>query len=132
MYLIIVGAGAVTKQFIAIAKEQGHKVAVIEKDAERARKIMQEFDISIFHADIARGKILEEANVSDADAIIATTKDDSINLMAMILGKQYGVKHVVTLLQEKEHQAMFEKLGIQVLSDPEKLIAQKLYSFIDR
>ena len=132
MYLIIVGAGTVTKQLIAIAKEQGHKVAVIEKKADRAREIMQEFDISIFHADIARGKILEEANVSDADAIIATTRDDSINLMAMILGKQYGVKHLITLLQEKEHQAMFEKLGIQVLSDPEQLIAQKLYSFIDR
>lgn len=131
MYLIIVGAGSVTKQLISIAKERGHKVAVVEKDVDRARKIMQEFDVSIFHADIAKGKILEEANVEQADAIIATTKDDSVNLMTMILGKKYGVKHLVTLLQEKEHRAMFEKLDIQVLSNPEKLIAQKLYSFID-
>lgn len=131
MYLIIIGAGDVTKQLIATAKEQGHKVAVIEKEAERARKIMQEFDISIFHADIAQGKILEEANVEKADAIIATTRDDSVNLMAMVLGKQYGVKHLITLLQEKDNQGMFEKLGITVLSDPEKLIAQKLYSFIE-
>ena len=131
MYLIIIGAGAVTKQLISVAKEQGHKVAVIEKETERARKIMQEFDISIFHADIAKGKILEEANVEKADAIIATTRDDSVNLMAMILGRQYGVKHLITLLQESEHQAMFEKLDVKVLSDPEKLIAQKLYSFID-
>ena len=131
MYLIIIGAGDVTKQLVATAKKQGHKVAVIEKEAERARKIMQEFDISIFHADIAKGKILEEANVEKADAIIATTRDDSVNLMAMILGKQYGVKHLITLLQEKDNQGMFEKLGITVLSDPEKLIAQKLYSFIE-
>lgn len=131
MYLIIVGAGLVTKQLISIALERGHKVAVIEKDVERARNIMQEFDISIFNADIAKGKILEEANVEKADAIIATTKDDSVNLMTMILGKQYGVKHLITLLQEKEHQAMFEKLDIRVLSDPEKLIADRLYSFID-
>ena len=132
MYLIIVGAGDVSKQLVAVAKEKGHKVAVIEKEADRARKIMQEFDVSIFHADIARAKVLEEADVSRADAIIATTRDDSVNLMAMILGKQYGVKNLITLLQEKEHQAMFEKLGIQVLSNPEKLIAQKLYSFVDR
>ena len=132
MYLIIVGAGDVTKQLVAVAKEKGHKVAVIEKEADRARKIMQEFDVSIFHADIAGAKVLEEADASRADAIIATTKDDSVNLMAMVLGKQYGVKNLITLLQEKEHQAMFEKLGIQVLSDPQKLIAQKLYSFIDR
>ena len=132
MYLIIIGAGDVSKQLVSVAKEKGHKVAIIEKEADRARKIMQEFDISIFHADIAKAKVLEEANASRADAIIATTRDDSVNLMAMVLGKQYGVKNLITLLQEKEHQAMFEKLGIQVLSDPEKLIAQKLYSFIDR
>lgn len=131
MYLIIVGAGNVTKQLIAVAKEQGHKVAVIEKEAERAREIMQEFDISIFHADITKGKILEEADVNNADAVIATTRDDSINLMTMIIAKQYGVKNLITLVQEENHQALFEKLGVRVLSDPEKLIAHKLYSFIN-
>ena len=131
MYLIIIGAGTVTKHLVSVAKEQNHRVAVIEKDADRARKIMREFDISIFHGDITKGKILEEADVNNADAIIATTKNDALNLMAMVLGKEYGVKHLITLLQEKDNQAMFEKLGIQVLSDPEKLIAQKLYSFIE-
>ena len=131
MYLIIVGAGAVSKQLISVAQEQGHKVAIIEKNADRARDIMREFNLQVFHADIAQGKILEEAGIDRADAIIATTKDDSVNLMAMVLAKEYGVKNLITLLQENEHRAMFEKLGIQVLSDPEKLIAQKLYSFID-
>lgn len=131
MYLIIIGAGAVTKQLIAVAKKQKHQVIVIEKDRERAREVMQEFDVRIFNANIARGKILEEAGVERADAIIATTKDDSVNLMAMVLGKQYQVKNLITLLQEAEHQAMFEKLGVRVLSDPQKLIAQELYSFID-
>ena len=131
MYLIIIGAGAVTKQLIAIAKTQKHQVAVIEKDRERAREVMQEFDVRIFNADIAQGKVLEEAGVERADAIIATTRDDSVNLMAMVLGKQYQVKNLITLLQEADHQAMFEKLGVRVLSDPEKLIAHELYSFID-
>lgn len=131
MYLIIVGAGAVSKQLISIIKEQGHRVAVIEKQKERAREIMEQHDVQVFHADIAQANILKEAGVKNADAIIATTKDDSVNLMAMVLGKQHQVKNLVTLLQETEHQAMFEKLGIQVLSDPERLIAQKLFSFID-
>ncbi len=131
MYLIIIGAGAVSKQLISVAKKQGHKVAVIEKKAENAREIMQEFDVRVFHADIAEGKILEEADVGHADAIIATTKDDSVNLMAMVLGKHYQVKNLITMLTENEHCAMFEKLGVKVLSNPEQLIAQKLYSFID-
>ncbi len=131
MYLIIVGAGAVTKQLIATAQEQGHKIAVIEKQTDRAREIMQEFDVQVFHADIAEGGVLDEADVDHADAIIATTRDDSVNLMAMILGKNHNVKNLITLLQEKKHCTVFENLGFQVLSDPERLIAQKLYSFVD-
>ena len=131
MYLIIVGAGLVSQQLVAIATEQGHKVAVIEKQEKRAREIMQQFDVQVFHGDISQANILEEAGAKNADGIIATTKDDTVNLMAMVLGKQYQVKHLITLLQEARHQSMFEKLGIQVLSDPERLIAQKLFSFID-
>ena len=131
MYLIIVGGGAVTQHLVSLITEQGHKVAVIEKHQEPARKIMQQFDIRVFNADIAKANVLEEADVEHADAIIATTKDDSVNLMAMILGKEHQVKHLITLLQEAKHQAMFEKLGVRVLSDPEKLVAQKLFSFID-
>lgn len=131
MYLIIVGASDVSKQLIAIIQEQGHRVAVIEKQEERAREIMQQFDVRVFHADIAKGNILEEADVKNADAIIATTKDDSVNLMAMVLGKHHQVKKLITLLQETEHLTIFENLGVQVLSDPEKLVAQKLFSFID-
>lgn len=131
MYLIIVGASAVSKQLISIIQDQGHKVAIIEKHEERARDLMKQVDVQVFHADITQGNILEEADVKNADGIIATTKDDAINLMTMVLGKHHHVKHLVTLLQEEKHLSMFEKLGVQVLSDPERLIAQKLFSFID-
>ena len=131
MYLIIVGAGIVSKQLVSIAIEQGHKVAVVEKNKERAREIMAEYDVRVFHADIAKGNVLGELNVKDADAIIATTNDDSVNLMAMMLGKHHQVEYLITMLQEAEHCGMFEQLGIRVLSDPEKLIANKLFSFVD-
>ena len=131
MYLIIVGASAVSKQLISIIQEQGHKIAIIEKEEQKAREIIQQYDVRVFHADIARGNILEEADVKNADGIIATTKDDSVNLMAMVLGKHHQVEHLVTLLQEAEHNDMFESLGVKVLSDPERLIAQKLFNFID-
>lgn len=131
MYLIIVGAGVVSQQLVAIATEQGHRVVVIEKQKERARKMMQQFDVRVFHADISEANVLTEVEAKNADAIIATTRDDAVNLMAMILGKEYQVKHLITLAQSAEHQTIFEKLGIQVLSDPERLIAQKLFSFIN-
>ena len=130
MYLIVVGGGRVSKQLIKLAKENKHSVAVIEKQKDRARSIMAEFDVRVFCADIAQGKILEEAEVNRADAIIATTKDDSVNLMAMVLGKQHQVSTLVAMLQEAEHKPMFEKLGVKVLAHPERIVAQQLMDFV--
>lgn len=131
MYFIIVGGNAVARYFVSLAVEEGHRVTVIEKNKSRAQKILQQHDIKVLNADVAQGDILDEAEADRADAIIATTEDDSINLMAMLLGKEREIKYLVTMLQNKEHQHMFEKLGVRVLSDPEMLIAKQLYNFVD-
>ncbi len=133
MYVIVVGGGLVARSLISQAIEDGHAVAVIEEDEERARVMLKQHDqVQVFQASIAQGGILEEAGGKKADVLFATTEDDSANLMAMVLGKEYGIKHLVTMLSDRKHKDMFEKLGFQVLVDPEKLIAQRLFSFVDK
>lgn len=131
MYFIIVGGAAVARYFVSLAVEQGHRVTVIEKNKARARKILQQYDVKVLNADISQGDVLDEAEVERADAIIATTEDDSVNLMAMMLGKERNVKHLVAMVQNREHKQMFEKFGVEVLTDPEMIIAKRLYSFVD-
>lgn len=131
MYLIIVGAGAIARCLTSLALENGHRVAVIAKNKELAQKLLNKFDVKVFEADIAQDGILKEAEVDSADAIIATTSDDSTNLMAMFLGKEKGIKNLVSMLQNTEHQKMFERLGVRVIAEPEKLIAQQLFSFVN-
>ncbi|MBE9041794.1 TrkA family potassium uptake protein [Oscillatoriales cyanobacterium LEGE 11467] len=131
MYIIVVGGGETARYLASMSLENGHKVAIIEKDSDCAQKILQEFDVEVFQADIAKGGILEEADVDRADAIIATTKDDSANLMTMFLGKKHNVKNLVSMVIDREHKNMFEGLGVQVLTDPKRLIAGKLLSMLD-
>ncbi|MDY6781279.1 MAG: NAD-binding protein [Cyanobacteriota bacterium] len=131
MYLIIVGAGKVAAGLVEIARDRGHKVALIEKDSELARNIIQKYDIDVYNADIASGDILDEAGVKRADAIIATTEDDSTNLMAMVLGKENGVETLIATIAESKHQAMFERLGVRVLTHPEKIVARALVNILE-
>lgn len=131
MYLIIVGAGKVAASLIEIARDRGHQVALIEKNSDRAREILQNYDVEVYHADISRRGILEEAGVKRADAIVATTGDDSTNLMAMVLGKEYGVERLIATIDESQHQEMFERLGIRVLAHPEAIIADALLNFLE-
>jgi trk system potassium uptake protein TrkA len=130
MYLIIVGAGPEGSSLAELALKDGHKVAIIEKDEERAQAVLQKYNVQVFHANIAQGGILDEADADQADALIATTGDDSANLMTMFLGKERGIKKLISMINDRQHQAMFERLGVQVLVDPEVIIAQHLYSFL--
>lgn len=132
MYIIIVGAGAVGSSLVKLALENNHTVVVIESQEERAQSVLQKYDVKVFHAKIAQGGILDEADADNADAIVATTGDDSANLMAMFLGKERGIKTLISMINDPEHQGMFERLGVQVLVDPEVIIAKHLYNFLDQ
>lgn len=131
MYLIIVGAGPEGSSLAELALKNGHRVAIIEKDEERAQAVLQKYNVQVFHANITQGGILDEADADQADALIATMDDDSANLMTMFLGKERGIKKLISMINDRQHQAMFERLGVQVLVDPEVIIAQHLYSFLD-
>lgn len=130
MYLIIVGAGPEGSSLIELAVKDGHKVAIIEKDEQRAQAVLQKYDVQVFHADIAQGGILDEADADQADALIATTSDDSANLMTMFLGKERNIKTLISMVNERQHQGMFERLGVQILVDPEVIVAQHLYGLL--
>lgn len=132
MYLIIVGAGPEGSSLIDLAVEEGHEVALIEKDEKQARAVLQKHDIKVFQADIAASEILDEAKAHRADVLIATTSDDSVNLMAMFLGQEYGIKTLVSMVNQQAHQKMFKRLGVQVLVKPEVIIAKQLYRLINQ
>lgn len=131
MYIIIVGAGLIGCSFVGLALKENHKVTAIEKNEEKARSLLQKYDITVLNADIAAGEVLQEAHIERADTIVATTSDDSVNLMAMYLGKEEGVKNLITLINNRQYQSMFERLGVKVVVNPEDIIAQKLYDFLD-
>lgn len=130
MYVIVVGAGAEGKKLIDLAIQQGHRVALIEKDEENARAVLQQHNIQVFNADIAVGGILDEADAHNADAIVATTRDDATNLMTMVLGQEYGIETRISLLNNIHHKNLFEQLNARVLRDPAIIIAQELYSLL--
>ncbi len=131
MYLIVVGASAEGRRFIEIAIEQNHEIALIEKDEARAREVLKERDIRAFVSDISDDNVLSEAEVDRADAVVAATHDDAENLMAMVLAKEHEVKTCISLINQQSHASMFEKLGVQVISDPAGIVARQLYQYID-
>ncbi len=130
MYLIVVGAEPEGIHLIHCAVKDSHQVALIEADAAKARQVLNNHDIKVFNGDMSNSDIWEEAKAREADAVVATASDDTVNLMTMMLAQKYGIKNLTTLVRHANHQALFEHLGIQILVDPAAVIAERLYDNI--
>ncbi len=130
MYLIILGAGPVSTFLISTALNEGHEIALIEPDEQLAREALDQYDILVLKGSIGSSNILQEAGAERADALIASTDDDATNLMAMFLGVEQNIGTLISIVNVHSHKRLFEQLGVQVLLDPEAIIANHLYKLL--
>ncbi|MES1930214.1 TrkA domain-containing protein [Salinisphaera dokdonensis CL-ES53] len=130
MRIIVVGAGPVGEYLVDLAVEAGHEVALIEADESRAEHCAQHYDAMVLHAPIDAEGILDEAGAERADALIATTDDDSTNLMTMVLGKEYEIDNLTSTVNARHRERLFKRLGVNTLVDPEVLVARHLLGLI--
>lgn len=127
MYLIVVGAGKIGSSFIELATNDGNDVVVIEEDETVANEIADEYDCIVHNADAAQDEVLVDAGIEKADAVISTTNRDSANIMVMLLAQEYDVPSLVSVVHDPKHDDIFEKIGVNVIENPQRLIADYLY-----
>jgi trk system potassium uptake protein TrkA len=127
VYVIIVGAGDIGSQLIELATRESHDVVVIEKDEATASDVAQNYDCLVLNTDATTMDALEEAGGNQADAIISTTESDATNIMVMLLAQELDIPSQVSIVHSPEHMDLLRQLGVNVLENPEHLIAEYLY-----
>jgi len=80
MYIVIVGAGEVGSS-IAESLADSHDIAVVDIDGSRVESLMYDTDILGIEGDGTDLDTLKEADVEDADILIASTDDDQTNIV---------------------------------------------------
>lgn len=127
MYTIIVGLGGIGRNLTAIAVDSGDSVVVIDQDEERASDILELYDVLAVTGNSTDKSVLEDAGIEQADALIATTGDDAVNLMTCWLAKRYNVGNVISIVNQKEHSDFFNEVGVKISENPDELVASRLY-----
>lgn len=128
MHIIVIGADPVGEYLVQLAVEAGHDVVLIERDEDRAEQCSQNYDVQVLQAGLGEEGILDEAGAEHADALIATTADDSVNLMAMVMGQEYEIVNLTSTVNSRHRKPLFDRLGVNTLVDPEILAARHLLS----
>ena len=70
MYVVIVGAGEVGYYIATILSQEGHDVAIVDRDSESYQRVAEQLDVLAIRGNGASRRVLERVNMSRADLLI--------------------------------------------------------------
>ena len=134
MNIIICGAGRVGYTIAKLLSEQNHSITVIDQSSEDIQKINESLDVRAIVGKATYPSVLEKANASEADMIIAVTKNDEINmLICQIAFSIFKVQKKIARIRSSDYlDPRFSKLynkenlPIDVIISPEIEIAKSI------
>ena len=132
MYIVIVGAGRVGLNLASFLISDGHDVTIIENNNKLCADASHELDAMIICGNGTDKKILDEANIADADVFVAATGNDETNLLACILVKEFNISKVIARVSDSTHEEAFKQIGIDSVVNPEFTAATYLEKLIIR
>ncbi|SFS10051.1 Trk system potassium transporter TrkA [Yoonia litorea] len=119
--IVIIGGGNVglgVAQALE-ARTERIRVKIIEKDREVAEKAADLLDRTIvLNGDGLVSALLEEANITSADAVLAVTDDDKTNLLASVRSKEMGCKMAISLINDPTLVPLMGPLDIDAYINP--------------
>jgi len=81
MRIVIAGAGNTGTQLAKFLIQEKHDVSLIEANEERAKHVSNRLDCIVIHNNANNIKVLKEAGIEKADALICVTGYDEVNMI---------------------------------------------------
>lgn len=113
MYFVIAGGGEVGFHLAKALLESSHEVMLLESDRRRAQVIEEQLGSVVLNAPADEGRYQLEAGCQRADAVIAVTGQDAVNLIVCQLAKwKCNVPRVIARVNDPKNEIVFKALGI--------------------
>lgn len=137
MNILILGAGRVGTGLVEALVQERNDITVIDQDPALLAALQERFDIRTVQGSASRLTVLEAAGAGDADALIAVTASDEVNLVACQLAyRRFNVPKRIARLrnpQWTEHEELLstEGFAVDVAISPERSITESLMRLIE-
>lgn len=123
MRILIAGAGRAGLSVAAYLTTAGHQVTVIDRDPLVCSRATNQLGIVSFVGDAADAAILAEAEVRQAEAVVAMLHRDADNLAVASLAKLAHVPRVMVRMRDPDYRAVYTAAGVtRILSETEMFI----------
>lgn len=135
MKTVLIGCGTIGRTILEQLAKEEHSIVIIDENKEKVENLIEKYDIAGVVGNGACLDIQEEANVKDADLVIAVTSHDEINIMACLIAKKVGAKHTVARVRNPEYarqSSIFkDEFGLSMIVNPELETSNEILNMIN-
>jgi trk system potassium uptake protein TrkA len=117
MHIVIMGCGRVGSTLAVELEQQGHSVAVIDREAASFRRLGPDFGgQTVTGVGFDRDR-LRDAGIERAHAFAAVSSGDNSNILAARVAREnFGVQNVVARIYDPKRAEIYERLGIPTVA----------------
>ncbi len=135
MKIIIVGGGKIGATLIESLESEGHDITVIDNDQRVIDEISNIYDVMCVCGNGVDNDTLNEAEVSNAELLIAVTNSDEINMLICFIAKKMGAAHTVARVRNPEFNdkrmgQVKQYLDLSLTINPEFLAALEIFNIL--
>lgn len=132
--VVIVGGGNIGLRVARMIEAGSNlRAKIIERDRSRAEYAADHLERTIvLNGDALDAEVLDEAGISDADALVALTDDDRTNLLASALAHEAGCPIGIALAKDAVFERISETLGVDALINPRATTVSSILRHVRR
>jgi len=124
MRLVVVGVGGTTRELLLRLGEMWECI-LVDPDPVALGQVAGLPRVETHLGDGSSALVLDRAGIREADAVVAATDDDEVNLEVCRLAAEAGIDRIVAVAAEPERIADYRALGVVALS-PEAVAARRI------
>ena len=129
MNIVIIGAGKIGATLADQLALEGHDISVVDTSADALEKI-DTLDLMTVEGDGLTKQIQEQANVPNADLVIATMRADEQNLMACMIATKLGARNTVARVRNPKYadsvRLIRDGIHLGMVLNPERSSADEI------
>jgi trk system potassium uptake protein TrkA len=117
VHVVIMGCGRVGSTLAHTLEAGGHRVAVIDQNADAFRRLGVDFDgLTVTGIGFDR-EVLVAAGIESADGFAAVSSGDNSNIISARLAREtFAVPKVVARIYDQKRAEVYERLGIPTVA----------------
>jgi trk system potassium uptake protein TrkA len=108
VHIIVVGAGQVGSS-IAADLANAHDIVVVDRDGDRTEDLAYSLDVLTVQGDGTALSTLEEADIDEADMVIASTDNDETNIVICSTARAVSDSFTVARVKNTEYLRTWER-----------------------